>query len=144
MVCRLAVAKASEVCIGQDDGTIVIGADTTVELDGQIIGKPTDTVDAGRILRMLSGRTHHVHTAVAIGVAGGSLACSCTSTDVLFAELGDSVIEWYVATGEPIDKAGAYGLQGAGGVLVRSVIGSVSGVLGLPLDVVTTLLNEIR
>ena len=144
MVTRLAVAKVSAVTSGQAGGTIVIGADTTVELDGRIIGKPSDKADAGRILAMLSGRTHHVHTAVAVGVAGGAMEGGSTCTEVQFAALEPAVIEWYVDTGEPMDKAGAYGLQGLGSILVSSVTGSVSGVLGLPLDVVAALLTAVR
>lgn len=143
MVIRLAVAKVEAVATGQPHGTIVIGADTTVAIDGEIIGKPTDAADAGRMLRLLSGRTHHVHTAVAVGVAGGAVAHVNTCTDVTFVEMGDPEIDWYIATGEPMDKAGAYGLQGAGAIFVQSVTGSVSGVLGLPLDVATNLLATL-
>ena len=93
------------------------------------------------MLRALSGRTHAVHTAVAVA-AGGRPVTAATTSDVTFAALSEADIEWYVATGEPFDKAGAYALQGAGGVFVTTVSGSVSGVLGLPLHETAALLGN--
>ncbi len=140
MVRRLAAAKALAVDAGND--TIVIGADTAVEIDGEILGKPTGTDHAARMLRRLSGRTHRVHTAVAAQRRGSVVGHGATASEVTFVAMSDAAIEWYVATGEPLDKAGSYGLQGIGGVFVESVTGSVTGVLGLPIDVVVRLLGD--
>ena len=94
------------------------------------------------MLRQLSGRTHQVHTGVAVRVDGRELVEVCT-TMVTFVELAESTIDWYVATGEPMGKAGAYALQGAGAALVSSVHGSVSNVIGLPMHVVLDLTRRI-
>jgi nucleoside triphosphate pyrophosphatase len=139
-VTRLAHEKAVVVAATHPDA-VVVGADTAVEVDGEILGKPVDADDARRMLRTLSGRTHVVHTAVAVAADGGVTMAS-TSSAVTFAMLSDADIEWYLATGEPFDKAGAYALQGAGGVVVTTVTGSVSGVLGLPLHETAALLNN--
>jgi nucleoside triphosphate pyrophosphatase len=140
LVTRLAYEKAVVVAATHPDA-VVVGADTAVEVDGAILGKPVDADDARRMLRTLSGRTHVVHTAVAVAADGG-VAMASTSSAVTFATLTDADIEWYLATGEPFDKAGAYALQGAGGVFVTTVTGSVSGVLGLPLHETAALLNN--
>ena len=143
LVSRLAVAKAAAVAAARP-GAVVIGADTAVEIDGEILGKPVDAGDAERMLRTLSGRTHTVHTGVAVARAG-DVGTATTSSVVTMATLTDADIEWYLATGEPFDKAGSYALQGAGGVFVRTVSGSVSGVLGLPLhETADLLLNRGR
>ena len=110
----------------------VLAADTTVALDDEILGKPLDRADAFRILGRLSGRVHEVHTAVAVLHAGGSGAKVSTST-VEFRELTRDDIEWYWRTGEPADKAGAYGVQGHAAIFIRHLAGSYSGVMGLPL-----------
>ncbi|MGI9246068.1 MAG: Maf family protein [Steroidobacteraceae bacterium] len=110
----------------------VLAADTTVALGAEILGKPSDRDDALRILRRLSGREHEVHTAVALLHAGGADARVSTSR-VSFRPLTDAEIEWYWSTGEPADKAGAYGVQGYGAIFVRHLAGSYSGVMGLPL-----------
>jgi septum formation protein len=141
LVNRLAEAKAWTVA-GAHPDAIVLGADTAIELDGEVLGKPVDPDDARRILRTLSGRTHVVHTGVAV-VAGTDGATASTASRVTFAPLTDADIEWYVATGEPFDKAGAYALQGAGGVFVTTVSGSVSGVLGLPLNETAALIRRL-
>ena len=140
LVCRLAVAKAVASAARQPDA-VVIGADTVVAVGGEIFGKPTDAADARRMLLALSGRTHVVHTGVAVA-ANGEVAAANTSSDVTFSVLADADIAWYLATGEPFDKAGAYALQGAGGVFVTTVSGSVSGVLGLPLHETAALLRN--
>lgn len=117
-------------------GDIVLAADTTVEVDGRILEKPIDDDDARAMLRSLSGRSHDVHTGVTVSVTQHGARRSTTivvSTAVVFAELSDSVIEWYVATGEANDKAGAYGIQGAAAAFVERVDGSVTNVIGLPL-----------
>ena len=110
----------------------VLAADTTVALDDEILGKPADRDDAFRILGRLSGRVHEVHTAVAVLHAGGADARVSTST-VEFRELTPGEIDWYWRTGEPADKAGAYGVQGHAAIFIRHLAGSYSGVMGLPL-----------
>ena len=142
LILRLAAGKATEVARGQASDAVVVGADTIVDVDGAILGKPGDVEHARRMLRLLSGRTHYVHTGVAV-VTGGAMQCGTSTTAVTMVELTDAEIEWYVGTGEPLDKAGAYGLQGHAGIFVSSVAGSVSGVLGLPLNVLITLLRAI-
>ena len=137
---RLAADKARAVA-ADADGAWVLGADTVVDLDGVTFGKPSDDLDAGRMLRALAGRTHRVHTGVAVSRPDGSLLTEVVTTSVTFAELSDELIAWYVATGEPADKAGAYGLQGIGAALVERIDGSVSNVLGLPLTTVRRLLG---
>ncbi len=142
---RLAVEKAQSV-----DGDPVVAADTIVEVDGDILGKPVDVDDARRMLRRLSGRAHRVHTGVA--VRSGErleverfeverLEVEVVTTSVRFVALTPEAIEWYLATGEPFDKAGAYAIQGAGGVFVEGVEGSVSNVVGLPLHIVARMLG---
>jgi septum formation protein len=131
---RLSIEKATAVSRRADVGAsdVVVAADTTVELGGQILGKPTDRADAFGMLTMLSGTTHRVHTGVTIR-QGDRASTGCVTTEVTFAVLSADDIEWYVATGEPFDKAGAYAVQGAGGALVARIDGSVSNVIGLPL-----------
>ncbi len=133
---RLASAKAAVVGAAPDE--LVIAADTTVDLGGKILGKPLDDRDAASMLRRLSARTHRVHTGVAVRRGGRDLAEVCT-TLVTFVTLDEGMIEWYLSTGEPMGKAGSYAVQGAGGALVRSLRGSVSNVIGLPLHVVVAL-----
>ena len=126
---RLSVEKAAAV---SRSGDLVIAADTTVEVDGVILGKPTDAADARSMLSLLSARTHRVHTGVTVH-SGSSLDTIAVSTAVTFVTLDAATIDWYVGTGEPMDKAGGYAMQGAGGVLVERIDGSVSNVIGLPL-----------
>jgi septum formation protein len=133
---RLASAKALAVCASPDE--LVIAAATTVDLDSHILGKPIDDGDAASMLRRLSARTHAVHTGVAVGRAGQQLVEVCT-TLVTFVALDETTIQWYISTGEPLDKAGSYALQGAGAALVRQVEGSVSNVVGLPMHVLVEL-----
>jgi len=129
-------------------GALVLAADTAVVLDGEVLGKPMDEADAQRMLRALSGRTHEVLTAVCVEARpahGGTGAEPFTgealvATEVDLAPLDAARIAWYVATGEPFDKAGAYAIQGIAGAFVRTVRGSVSNVVGLPLDETLALL----
>jgi septum formation protein len=127
---RLSVEKAAAVPAEPDE--LVIAADTTVDVDGDILAKPDDADDARRMLRAMSGRDHLVHTGVTVRL-GEAVHTAVVTTRVSFAALSDADVEWYVATGEPFDKAGAYALQGVGGVFVRGVTGSVSNVVGLPM-----------
>ena len=137
---RLAREKAA--AVRAEPGELVIAADTTVDLDSRIVGKPLDDREAAAMLRELSGRTHQVHTGVAVRADGRELVEVCT-TLVTFVALAESTIDWYVATGEPRGKAGAYALQGAAAALVSSVEGSVSNVIGLPMHLVLELATRI-
>ncbi|HTH06081.1 MAG TPA: Maf family protein [Ilumatobacteraceae bacterium] len=137
---RLAVEKADAIEAAPD--VLVIAADTTVEVDGDILGKPEDADDAKAMLRRLSGRTHDTHTGVAVRLDGRTVHDSVT-TAVTFVRLEPSDIDWYVATGEPLDKAGAYAVQGGAGAFVERIDGSVSNVVGLPLHLVTRLAGEL-
>ncbi|MFT3759944.1 Maf family protein [Thauera sp.] len=110
----------------------VLAADTALELDGDIIGKPADTADAHAILRRLSGRSHRVLTALAIS-DGERTRSKLSISTVRFRELSDLEIRHYVATGEPMDKAGAYGIQGKAAIFIEEIHGSYSGIMGLPL-----------
>ncbi len=110
----------------------VLAADTTVVIDATVVGKPRDRADALAILARLSGRRHVVLTAVCLHSAGG-MHCELVATEVEFIALSDDICAAYLATGEPWDKAGAYGIQGLGGAFVRSLHGSYSNVVGLPL-----------
>ncbi|MCB5188436.1 Maf family protein [Methylobacillus caricis] len=119
----------------------VLAADTTVCVDGRILGKPESDEDAYGMLKLMSGRWHEVYTAIAVlSPLGLELALSATS--VKMAELPDTLIAEYVATGEPRDKAGAYGIQGLGGTLIERIEGSYSGVMGLPLFETARLLRN--
>jgi len=114
---------------------LVVGADTVVALGRQVLGKPADAADARRMLAQLSGRRHHVHTAFVVARGGTTevLAEGCNNSAVTFHALSPEVIAQYVASGDPLDKAGGYGIQSGGGVLVAEVIGSYLNVVGLPL-----------
>lgn len=147
LVARLARLKALHVAATDAaPGEVVVAADTIVTHDGTIMGKPADDEDAAAMLRDLSGRTHQVMTGVAIARGGETEPREnfITTTDVTFFELTDDEIAAYVATGEPADKAGAYGIQGAGGrLLVRGIAGDFYNVVGLPIaEVVRALARE--
>ena len=136
-VTRLAHGKASEVVARMEGDALVIGADTTVILDGATLNKPADAEDARRMLRLLSGRTHQVYTglcliAVRDGVAG-EIQRDYAVTDVTFDTLPDATIAAYVATGEPLDKAGAYGIQGKALSFIPGIHGDYFNVVGLPV-----------
>lgn len=120
---------------------IVLGADTTVTLDGHILEKPRDPEDAARMLRMLSGRTHRVITGVAV-VNGRGAEVAAEVTAVRFVTLSDAEIAEYVASGEPMDKAGAYGIQGRAAKWIPRVEGCYFNVVGLPLALVSTMLKS--
>ena len=139
-VARLAREKAADVLA---PGTLVLGADTAIELDGAIVGKPADDNDVRTTLRRLAGRTHLVHTGVALlRFVGGEVVVTADgeTTAVRFAAVTDKDIEWSLGTGEPRGKAGSYALQGVGSVFVTEVVGSTSNVIGLPLKAVRRLL----
>ncbi|MDX9706715.1 MAG: Maf family protein [Azospira sp.] len=118
----------------------VLSADTTLEFEGEIIGKPTDAADATHILERLSGKTHRVLTAVAVGFES-RIESVLSVSEVRFARLDAADIRRYVASGEPMDKAGAYGIQGRAGMFVEHLSGSYTGVMGLPLCETARLLR---
>jgi septum formation protein len=138
MAQRLARAKATAVA-ARRPALDVLAADTVVVLEGEMLGKPADAAEACAMLRRLSGREHVVITAVALA-RDGQVWERCDETRVRFRPLSDQTIADYVATGEPLDKAGAYGLQGFGSVLVERIEGDCFGVIGLPLRLVADLL----
>ena len=141
-VARMAAekAEAGQTRVADPASVVVLGADTTVVLDDRPLGKPVDTEDARAMLRRLSGIKHRVLSAVSVRV-GAEHKLRVVETAVHFVELDDELIERYVATGEPMDKAGAYGIQGFGAVLVARVNGSYSNVVGLPLAETRQLLD---
>ncbi len=139
-VSRVSKCKAETVA-RQFVNETVLAADTTVELDGVIFGQPVDDNDARRMLNALSANTHRVHTAVSVLRPGAVMRTVVVTSHITFVALNSHLIEWYVATGEPWGKAGAYAVQGAGGVLVKDVQGSLSNVVGLPLREVADMLH---
>ena len=114
---------------------LAIAADTVVAVEGAVLGKPRDPEDAGRMLRLLAGRSHEVITAVALRLLPeDTISCESTVSRVTFSPMAAEEIDWYVATGEGMDKAGAYALQGVGALFIRSISGSYTNVIGLPLE----------
>lgn len=140
-VARVSALKAAAVLpqVAPDD--LVLCADTIVVLDGQVMGKPKDEDDAFAMLRRLSGRTHTVYTAVTV-CRGSRQTTVCEATDVTFRPLSDREIRAYIATGDPMDKAGAYGVQGGASCFVSGLCGDYYNVMGLPLCRVATLLRS--
>ena len=140
---RLAMAKARlgyRQLAAYNPDLVVLAADTVVEIGGEVLGKPADSRQAASFLARLSGKRHRVHTAVAV-VAGDIELSAISSSEVEFAELTDAQISAYVATGEPLDKAGAYAIQGIAAQFVTHLSGSYSGVMGLPLYETASLLS---
>ncbi len=143
---RLALAKARTVAGAHHDSgdSIFIGADTVVVVGDEILGKPASPDDARRMLRLLSGAVHEVHTGLAVVRRPGAMEGLIEEvTRVTFAPLSDHDIESYIATGEPFDKAGAYGIQGIGGRYVTRVEGCFFNVMGLPLARLWSLLRDV-
>ena len=139
---RLAESKARAVAARYPNHWVV-GADTTVVVDGKLLGKPVDGRDARRMLKLLSGRSHQVVSAIALARFQDRILRSRVSTTrVSFRTLAAEEIRWYVETGEPMDKAGAYGVQGRGGLLVSRIEGSFSNVVGFPLEKFFELVND--
>jgi len=141
-VCRLSRLKAHEVaarCLPED---VIIAADTIVELDGRILGKPVDENHAAEMLRSLSGRSHRVFTGVTVMGGGRELTCA-EETTVRFRPITESEIRAYIATGEPMDKAGAYGAQGIASLFVEGIDGDFFNVMGLPLCRLGKMLSEL-
>ncbi|MEQ1794501.1 MAG: Maf family protein [Nitrospira sp.] len=137
---RFAGEKARSIAITRPD-SLVLGSDTVIELDGQMLGKPVDLADARTMLTRLAGRQHFVHTAVALCRQAPRYKAAALVTAAVKMKIRDaSVIEQYLATHEPMGKAGAYSIQGAGGELIESISGDFLGIVGLPLRAVATLL----
>ncbi len=144
MAMALAKAKANDVA-RRHPGQIVLGADTIVVLDGEMLGKPTDAADACRLLALLAGRSHEVWTGVCLRGPTDDETCFAERTEVEFAPLTDAEIEAYVATGSPLDKAGAYGIQDDwGAVFVSGIRGDYYNVVGLPLHALYRHLRRLR
>lgn len=140
LVMALALQKARAVhCDYPND--CVVGADTVVYIDEEIIGKPHDVADAKRILNRLQGRTHVVYTGVAVLSPRGE-DVRHAQTRVTFAPMREEEIDWYIQTGEPMDKAGAYGIQGPGGIFVERVEGNYFNVIGMPLPLLYRMLSD--
>ncbi len=137
----LATRKAEAGAKNADPADVVVGADTLVFYKGEALGKPTDAEDAVRMLTLLSGTTHQVITAVAVSL-GGVILSAAEVTDVTFRPLTEKEIRRYVKTGEPMDKAGAYGIQGKGGKLVASYKGNMDNVIGLPVALLASLIEK--
>lgn len=142
LVQRLAVAKCVHVAARHEHDVVVLAADTTVDLDGEIFGTPRDTDHAREMLRRLSGRTHQVHTAVCVRSSAG-LQSALDTAQVTMGVISPRDLEAYLATGEPMDKAGAYALQGGAGAFVERVDGHSSTVIGLPTPLVRGLLAPL-
>lgn len=139
---RLAREKATAIARAARDDAVVVGADTIVVVDGEVLGKPRDEDDARRMLSMLSGRSHVVLTGVAIA-RGARVSSAVASVDVTFRPLAAAEIDAYVATREPMDKAGAYGIQGFGATIVEGIEGDYFAVMGLPLGRLVRLLPSV-
>jgi len=139
---RSAELKAAAVSREAPDA-LVLGADTVVAVGDAVLGKPADAADARRMLADLSGTSHWVHTGISVAVGGEVVGSDVVSTEVFFRALSSEEIADYVATGEPLDKAGAYGIQGRGALLVEKVNGCYFNVVGLPLSRTRELLIAV-
>jgi len=137
---RLAIEKARAV-LALRPGAVVLGADTTVTIDGLILGKPESAREATGMLQRLSGRVHDVFTGVALASAGG-VHSAVDRTRVWFEPMTDEDISWYVASGEPVDRAGAYAIQGLASRFIARIEGSYTNVVGLPVALVSSILRQ--
>jgi septum formation protein len=146
VVRELSFQKAEDVASREPEGTWILGADTVVSLDGEILGKPADQEEAGEMLRRLSGRSHSVYTGVTLyKKEDGRIWSECFSeeTSVTFYPMTEEEIRRYVATGDPLDKAGAYGIQGPAAAFIRCIDGDYNNVVGLPVAAVYQRWKEI-
>ena len=139
---QLSRAKCLEIAATASPEDVIIAADTVVVADGEILGKPRDEADARRMLRALSGRSHWVYTGVTVS-KGGDILSDAEGTQVRFRALTDAEIDAYLATGEPMDKAGAYGIQGRAALFVEGIDGDYFNVVGLPLCRLGEMLKEL-
>ena len=145
-VLQSSMGKAAFIACRIPDG-FVIGADTIVVVDDKILGKPVDVEDARRMLRLLSGRSHYVYTGLCVMKRAGDETVRTmrdyVRTEVCFGDLTDEIIDAYAATLEPLDKAGAYGIQERGSVLVEGIVGDYFNVVGLPIYRLSRMLLEL-
>ncbi len=141
LVMENAYRKARAVWLRHPD-SVILGADTIVYQDGAVLGKPKDQEDAKAMLRSLSGAWHTVYTGVCVMTPDGKADTRCDASHVQFVPLTDAEIYWYIATGEPMDKAGAYAVQGRAGMYVSRIEGSSSNVIGLPMHLVRNMLRD--
>ena len=132
VVMELASIKAKDIYKKSDKQSMIVGADTVVAYQGQILGKPTDEADAKRMLTMLSGQTHEVYTGVCV-IEDGKTKTFYEETKVTFYEISDEQIDRYIKTGEPMDKAGSYGIQGKAAVFIKGIEGDYYNVVGFPI-----------
>lgn len=139
---RLARSKAEAVAARLRTG-LVLGADTTVVIDNQILGQPVDDEDARRMLNLLNGKWHEVLTGVAVVRVGGETRVDYEATRVRFAEMSDEEIAWYISTGEARGKAGAYGIQGAAGLFIEEIQGDYFNIVGLPIRLAYELSGKV-
>lgn len=140
LVQKLAHAKCHAVAV-QHPSACVLGCDTVVDVDGEVLGKPHDAADARRMMRLLSGRTHRVHTGVCLAVPGRPDDVFACTSSVRFAALSEEEIEAYIATPEPYDKAGGYAVQGGAAKFVQGIEGCYHNIMGLPVSCVYTALK---
>lgn len=132
VVMELASLKAKDIYKKSEKQSMIVGADTVVAYQGQILGKPTDKADAKRMLTMLSGQTHEVYTGVCV-IEDGKTKTFYEETKVTFYEISDEQINHYIKTGEPMDKAGSYGIQGKAAVFIKGIEGDYYNVVGFPI-----------
>lgn len=132
VVMELASIKAKDIYKKSEKQSMIVGADTVVAYQGQILGKPTDKADAKRMLTMLSGQTHEVYTGVCV-IEDGKTKTFYEETKVTFYEISDEQIDHYIKTGEPMDKAGSYGIQGKAAVFIKGIEGDYYNVVGFPI-----------
>ena len=140
---RLARSKAEAVAQRLEEG-VVLGADTTVVIANQILGQPTDEADARRMLELLNGKWHDVLTGVALVRVGGESRVGYETTRVRFAEMSASEIDWYIASGEPFDKAGAYGIQDKASLFIEEIQGDYFNIMGLPIRLAYELAADLH
>lgn len=136
------VSRAKAMAVPRDPADVVVAADTIVVCGGQVLGKPRDESDARRMLRLLSGRDHQVMTGLCV-LAGGECRVCTEVTDIHFRELSDREIDAYIRTGEPMDKAGSYGIQGGGALFAERIAGDYFNVVGLPVCRLGRILHEL-
>ena len=140
---QLARRKCEDVAARYPD-RMVLAADTLVCVDDAVLGKPADAEDALRMMKLLSGREHQVHTGVCLYCPDGRYMEQVATTSVTFLPVGEELLRRYIATGEPMDKAGAYAIQGRAGALIASITGSPTNVIGLPLEVLTEIFQQLE
>ena len=140
---RLARSKAEAVASRLEQG-LVLGADTTVVVANQILGQPLDKADARRMLSLLNAKWHEVLTGVAMVRVGGETRVAYETTRVRFAEMSEREIDWYIATGEPFGKAGAYGIQGKASLFIEEIEGDYFNIMGLPIRLVYELATDLH